>query len=37
MARIIETHDAVVIITMVTVYVAEESNIYWCIDIWKRS
>jgi len=29
MGRITETYDAVVIVTMVTVYVAEETNIYW--------
>jgi len=29
MGRITETHDAIVIVTMVTVYTAEETNIYW--------
>jgi len=24
-----ETHDAVIIVTMVTVYIAKETNIYW--------
>jgi len=37
MGRITETHDAVVIVTMVTVYIAEETNIYRCMDVGKRS
>jgi len=29
MGRITETHDALVIVTMVTVYVAEQTNVCW--------
>jgi len=29
MGRIMKTHDAVVTVTRVTVYVAEETSIYW--------
>ena len=29
MGRIMETHDKVFNVTMVTVYIAEETNMYW--------
>jgi len=37
MRRITETHDEVFNVTMVTVYVAEETNIYILIDVGKQS
>jgi len=30
MGRIMEMHYAIVIVTMATVYIAEETNVYWC-------
>jgi len=37
MGRITEKKVAVAIVTMVTVYVGGETNIYWCKYVWKRS
>ena len=37
MRIITETNVAVAIVTMLTVYVGQETNMYWCRDIGKQS